>query len=195
MDELTWPQKLALSIRKTAGEEIEREVMAGEKATDDPVAKAAWTAGAMDRLDCLVPDVSDRKEIMARCSCACAVDVTRTLRAEYERTGDLDQVLEFSYCNPFFIRPRREGNTIYFTKAPRDPEAFEKANTPHERQMAYCHCEQVRARKGEISLTHCYCGAGWYQGIMEGILGRPVEIELVKSVLQGDDACVIAVHI
>ena len=61
--------------------------------------------------------------------------------------------------------------------------------------MAYCHCEQARARVGDISVTHCYCGAGWYKNIMEGILGRKVSVEVVESILQGGKACVIAIHL
>jgi hypothetical protein len=39
-------------------------------------------------------------------------------------------------------------------------------------------------RMGEqISPTLCYCGAGWYRRIWEGILEKPVEkIEMLHSV-------------
>jgi predicted hydrocarbon binding protein len=46
-----------------------------------------------------------------------------------------------------------------------------------------------------ISATYCYCGAGYYQGIWEEILQQPVEVELLESVLQGDQVCKVAIHL
>jgi predicted hydrocarbon binding protein len=42
---------------------------------------------------------------------------------------------------------------------------------------------------------YCYCGAGFYKGIWEEILGEPVEVEVLESVLQGGDVCRIAIHL
>jgi predicted hydrocarbon binding protein len=43
--------------------------------------------------------------------------------------------------------------------------------------------------------TFCYCGAGWYRQQWEGAMGRPVTVEIVKSVLRGDDACQFAIYL
>ena len=51
-------------------------------------------------------------------------------------------------------------------------------------------------RSGEtISGTYCYCGTGWFSRLWVGILGRPVHVELERSVLQGDDDCTFAIHL
>ena len=42
--------------------------------------------------------------------------------------------------------------------------------------------------------TYCYCGAGFYQGIWEEILGKPVRVEVLESVMTGGDVCQIAVY-
>jgi predicted hydrocarbon binding protein len=46
-----------------------------------------------------------------------------------------------------------------------------------------------------LSPTYCYCGAGFYKGIWEEITQQNVEVELLESVLQGDDVCKIAIHL
>jgi predicted hydrocarbon binding protein len=46
-----------------------------------------------------------------------------------------------------------------------------------------------------LSPTYCYCGAGFYQGIWEEILQQPVQVELLESVLKGDDVCKIAIYL
>jgi len=119
-----------------------------------------------------------------------------SLRELYRKSGDIDQLLDAMYRNPFYIRPRCEGNRIFFTKIPFDAEAHSRAISPEERCRTYCHCEWARcAAVGELSLTHCYCGAGWYKQIMESVLEQTVEIDIAKSVLQGDDVCEIIVSL
>jgi predicted hydrocarbon binding protein len=46
-----------------------------------------------------------------------------------------------------------------------------------------------------MSRTYCYCGAGWYQQLWDGIMGQPVRVEVLKSILQGDDRCSFAIHL
>lgn len=59
-----------------------------------------------------------------------------------------------------------------------------------------CHCPLVRNHLGEgISPTFCYCGSGWYRQQWEGILGKPVKVEILKSLLKGDDICQFAIHL
>jgi hypothetical protein len=99
------------------------------------------------------------------------------------------------YKNPFYVRPKKEGNVIYFTKVAHDIEGFNKAKTAEGKRYCYCHCDYIKAATEPISATHCYCSAGWYKRIREGILERPVRVELIKSVMQGDDICQFAVYI
>lgn len=46
-----------------------------------------------------------------------------------------------------------------------------------------------------LSPTYGYCGAGFYQGLWEETLQQPVEVELLQSVLAGDDACRFAIRL
>jgi predicted hydrocarbon binding protein len=53
----------------------------------------------------------------------------------------------------------------------------------------------VRAalRMGEaVPPSFCHCSTSWDRQLWEGVLGRPVEVEVVKSLLKGDERCVHA---
>ena len=67
-----------------------------------------------------------------------------------------------------------------------------------EKRKLYCHCPRVRDMVDEdprLPKTYCYCGAGFYQGIWETILDQPVKVEVLKSVMVGDEVCQIAIHL
>ena len=86
------------------------------------------------------------------------------------------------------------------TKIPKSGYLIEymKETDPDLKRQYYCHCPRVRdtMRASEIiSPTYCYCGAGFYKGIWEEILQRPVEVEVLESVLAGGEVCKIAVHL
>jgi hypothetical protein len=93
-----------------------------------------------------------------------------------------------------------EGDAIIATKIPKSGyirEYFAEKDIVKKRAI-YCHCPRIRdalKTSTEISPTYCYCGAGYYKGIWEEILQRPVKVELLESVLKGDEACKIAIDL
>jgi hypothetical protein len=94
----------------------------------------------------------------------------------------------------------RQGDTIIATKIPKSGFLVEYMHEPDPdvRRQYYCHCPRIREilqGRGSLSPTYCYCGAGYYQGIWEEILQRPVRVELLESVLQGDEVCKVAIYI
>ena len=94
----------------------------------------------------------------------------------------------------------RQDSTIIATKIPKSGFLFLdlEEKDPKIRRQYYCHCFRVREvleSDQTISPTYCYCGAGYYKGLWEEILQQPVEVELLQSVLQGDDVCQVAVHL
>ncbi len=53
-----------------------------------------------------------------------------------------------------------------------------------------CLCPMAEAQKpGAFSPTYCLCSVGYVKEMHERILGRPVEVELVDSVLRGGKRC------
>lgn len=58
-----------------------------------------------------------------------------------------------------------------------------------------CHCDQVRHMHSESPLAHCQCGAEYYRPLFEGVFGVPLTLYPVKTVLSGDERCVIAIDL
>jgi len=95
---------------------------------------------------------------------------------------------------------RRKGKTITATKIPKSGYLREYFNEtdPEKKRKLYCHCPRVRDEVGSepiLPIEYCYCGAGFYKGIWEEILGEQVEVEMLESVMKGDEVCTIAVHL
>jgi len=192
-----WVDKLNESLVYFTNESVREVVMEGfEKLhTLNETEKAQWVKEALEKLDHLVPDKDHRYEIMTNCSCNCADGLIENFREEYKKNNDIDSLLDKMYKNPFYVRPRRDGNVIYFIKVACNKGEYDKATTPEEKRYHYCHCEYIKAAKMPVSPTHCFCSAGWYKRIWEGILEKPVKVEMVKSIMQGDDKCEFAVYI
>jgi hypothetical protein len=197
MGNSVWTEKLKQALARYLHKSEVTEIMAGcEQLQElDEVAQAECMKGVMERIDARIPDEDTKMLIMRECSCRCYEDDLEELKNVYRTTNDFDSLIDAMYGKVFLNKPEREGDTVYITKAPRFPEEHQKAATPQKKQYYFCHCDYARAVTGNISLTYCYCGAGWCRNIWEAILERPVRVEIVKSVLQGDDVCRFAVHL
>ena len=79
-----------------------------------------------------------------------------------------------------------------------NPKSHQKAQTELERKLTYCHCPWVRAllkRSEKVTPLFCYCSASWDKQLWEGILEEPVKVEILQSLLNGDNQCVHAFHL
>lgn len=52
-----------------------------------------------------------------------------------------------------------------------------------------CYCGAVSKVREPFSATYCHCSCGWYRQLFETLLHRPVEVELLGSIIQGDERC------
>ncbi|HUW95316.1 MAG TPA: DUF6144 family protein [Anaerolineae bacterium] len=95
----------------------------------------------------------------------------------------------------WYEKPVRDGDIIYVTKVPRNRQGYEEATEKAEKRMHYCHCALVRNNPGDMHPDFCYCASGWYRQIWEGILGKPVRVEILKSLTMGDETCQFAIHL
>jgi len=222
--EKTWLGKFGACIERETNAEIRKKVMEGSDVLSDHTEReeiAEWSKGAMDRLEGLV-EAEQCVNIMTGCSCQYPRADLQDARKRYEETGDIDQVIDMLQ-DKFVIflgeglklktdviasiigkgwglAGRREGNKIIATKIPKSAhiEEYLRETDQVRKRAIYCHCSRVRdsIKAGMIiSPTYCYCGAGYYKGIWEEILQRPVRVELLKSVLKGDDVCSVAIHL
>jgi hypothetical protein len=76
-----------------------------------------------------------------------------------------------------------DGNAISF-------EFVGSAETGQASPEGVCLCPTAEAQKaGTLSPTYCLCSVGYVQEMHERMLGRPVKVELVDSVLRGGKRC------
>ena len=157
----------------------------------------AWIQRAIERLDALTDNGEKKCHVVSHCAHIFPQERIEYLRAIYKK-GVFDDVLRAMYTDDFWYeKPVRRGNVLYMRKNPFDPEGYANAVTPAERRKAYCHCSFVHPFLEEIpsklSPTFCYCGAGWYRRLWEGILNQPVKIENVETLLKGNDQCTLTI--
>jgi predicted hydrocarbon binding protein len=222
--ERAWLAKFSSGLDAIAGEGIRSRVMKGSKALSSRSSRQEvidWSKGAMERLDRLV-DEEKRKDIMTGCACQYPKSALKEIREACEATRDIDlahQMLQEQFESLLKDSLKlsdeliaeivgrgwssagiKKGHTIIATKIPKSGYLVEymKEADPARKRQFYCHCPRVREvlkTSETISRTYCYCGAGFYKGIWEEILQEPVEVEVLQTVLQGDDVCKIAIHL
>jgi len=222
--ERAWLAKFSHCLDEIAGQEIRKAVMAGSEGLSSASSREdviGWSQEAMDRLDALV-DEEGRKAVMAGCACQYPRSDLQAMREVVEKSGDIDlahQMLQAQFES--FLRGTlelpedlveeivsrgwgaagvKQGHTIVATKIPKSGYLVEymEETDPEKKRRHYCHCPRVRdllKASQTISPTYCYCGAGFYKGIWEEILQQPVDVEVLASVLQGDEVCTIAIRL
>ena len=158
--------------------------------------RTQWLKSVIDRIDKRAKEY-EKYDILSFCAHNFSQKRIDSLKSIYEKTGNLDEVLKEMHKDyEWYEDPVLKDNIIYVTKIPYNPEGFKKAHTLGEKQANYCHCALVRNHfNEEISPTFCNCSAGWYRQLWEGIIGKPVNIEIVESLIKGDQNCTFAIHI
>ncbi len=60
----------------------------------------------------------------------------------------------------------------------------------------HCYCGQVKqTQKPFSSLLYCHCSTGLYKQLFETALERPVEVEILQSIISGAKNCEFVIHI
>lgn len=219
-----WLTKFGDCIEVTGGPVVRQQIMQGSQTLSDDATRQeviAWTQGAMQRLETLL-DEDQQKQVMTGCACQYPKSALHEMRQTYAETGDmrlvhqmlLDQfksflkhtlelpaemiaeILERGWGAAGILEEKR----IIATKIPKSGylRQYMQETDPGKKRALYCHCPRIRdvLKSGEnLSTTYCYCGAGFYKGIWEEILQQPLEVELLQSVLKGDEVCQVAVHL
>ena len=158
-----WLDRLARGVESCAGEAARQYVMQdSEQLTilSQPETKAQWVTSAMERLDATL-DEEDRYQVMTGCAHRFPAVRIERMKAEFERLGDIDALLDVMRQDPYWYEvPHRKGNILYVTKNPVDPEGYQNAQSEVEKRAAYCHCSMMRAAilaQSRVSPTFCYC--------------------------------------
>jgi hypothetical protein len=119
-------------------------------------------------------------------------------RIWYEQVITPD-VIDFVAANQEILSAVLEDDTLYITKIPYDINRYLAAEDDTMRRYHACHCSFVREaiQQGEpkIDPTWCYCSAGFAKFPFERILDQELDIQLLKTPLQGDDICRFAIDL
>jgi hypothetical protein len=104
-----------------------------------------------------------------------------------------DKVVEFVKSRPDVYSGERRENTIYHTKIPYMVQEYLEENDERMKRYYACHCawarESILNDDVDVSTNFCHCSGGFTKMPWEAALNQPLEYEMVKSVLKGDDEC------
>lgn len=220
-----WLRVFSMCLDDEVGEKIRDEILLGsEKISSETDREEVfqWTKQALAKLDSFV-DEEKKITIMTGCACQYPRANLKHLKKLYAETRDLKLIhqkmqeefevfideklkLEDKYKKEIVKRNMGqagilEGNTIIATKIPKSAfikEWFEESD-PAEKRAIYCHCPRIRGAMNnldnELPMYHCYCGAGFYKGIWEEILQKPVKVEVLETVMNDGEVCKIAIDL
>ncbi|MCK5390270.1 MAG: GyrI-like domain-containing protein, partial [Candidatus Thorarchaeota archaeon] len=98
---------------------------------------------AIDLLDDIATE--DQKfEILSSCAHVFPPELIAKMRSVYVETNNVDDVLEAMAAAGNYPKFTREGNVLYSSKQPYNPDAFAKAATRKEKMEAYCFCPMIK---------------------------------------------------
>jgi len=115
-------------------------------------------------------DEKTTAKILEQCGRQCqSQSFIKKARGIYQKSKNISEFLE--ELGQVYKHLHREGDKVYIVY-PR------------------CYCSQVnKIPKGKLSGTYCNCSRGWAKALFEGALGRPVEVIMEKSIINGDSQC------
>jgi len=202
-----WEKLLESNLSRVLGEEKALQAAPGRDALTAYSTLAdrfQWVQRAVVNLE-KAAEEGECYEVLSRCAHvfpASQIAKLREVFLESQQKGkgfleSVDAVIDFMARDPGWEEGgHREGYTIYSAKSPRDPAAFDQAETLEDRRKAYCFCPLIRENlDGGMPPVFCYCGSGWYRQQWEGAIGQPVKIEIVRSLLKGDELCEFAIQL
>ncbi len=142
-----------------------------------PQQKMRGIQGMMQLLDQNVNEET-RRQIMETCGRQCIGASTlekarRLLRDAPDLDSWLDRLNEAHIGGGHF---RREGDTIH--------AAYDR-----------CYCGSVNQARERISNTYCRCSCGWYRQLFETLLGQSVRVELLGSIISGEERCRFLIYL
>jgi hypothetical protein len=109
-----------------------------------------------------------------------------------------DEVLDFIRGQPEMGGGVRVGDIVYETKIPFLTKEYLTESDPILKRYFYCHCpwarEAVRSSQ-PVAPIFCHCSAGFHKKPWEGALGQKIQVDVLESVLKGDDRCRFGIHL
>jgi predicted hydrocarbon binding protein len=145
-------------------------------ASPNPDRKAKIAKRLMDNFEKQFP-ADIRTKVLENCGRGCiGATIIEKARRVKKRARDLDEFV--SGLNQQHIgggKLRHEHGKIY---------------VEYER----CYCGMVSKTKEKFSSTYCNCSRGWLLELFERVFEKPVKVELLQSVIQGDSNCKFVIY-
>ncbi|MGY5872654.1 MAG: GyrI-like domain-containing protein [Candidatus Thorarchaeota archaeon] len=192
-----WDNRFSKQLGEVLGAESRAKILecyTGVSHVSSKETRAQAVKCAVDMLDEIATE--DQKfEILSRCAHVFPPELIENMRLVYAETQSVEKVLEAMASAGNYPKFTKKGNILYSSKQPYNRAAYDKAETREEKMQAYCFCPMIKYNLDEVSGSFCYCGSGWSRKLWEGILGKPVKVEIVKSLTRDDDKCTFAVHL
>lgn len=109
------------------------------------------------------------------------------------------EVVDFVRSIPDMGGGVRVGNIVYETKIPYMTKKYLTEKDPTMKGYYYCHCpwarEAIKDKKVKLSETFCNCSAGFHKKAFEIIFEQTLKVDVLESILRGDDRCRFAIHL
>lgn len=171
----------AKMIEEETNRDVVEKVMQGVdtiRSTSNYAAKAAWIQGAVERLETLVGEKTAMK-IMENCGRKCCGPTSR---------AHAKKILSRSQSIEEFIEQLNK-------KGIGGGRLTLKDETTITGGYDVCYCGQVKKTREPFSTKmYCYCSVGWYKQLFESALKKPVDVELVQSIISGAESCEFVIH-
>lgn len=110
-----------------------------------------------------------------------------------------DEVIDFVRSHPEIMQGVRKGNILYETKIPYMTVEHLAETDERMKRYTYCHCpwvrESLRTGEAQVSPAFCNCSAAFHKKPYEVIFDRPLQADVVETVLKGDPWCRFAIHL
>jgi hypothetical protein len=112
-----------------------------------------------------------------------------------------NSVLSFLENNDLISRGVIKNGKLHIVKIPYMTDAWLHAQSEDEKRYLYCHCpwarESIKSNSGIqlVSSQFCACSAGFIKKPFELIYKQPLQVDILQSILNGDDVCEFAIHL
>ncbi|MFO8036703.1 MAG: DUF6144 family protein [Anaerolineales bacterium] len=174
--------RIAKFIEEESGRDILMAVMADYKkyeSTSSQAKKADWVRHMIARLEKMVGEKTSLK-IMEACGRKCCGLTTRKNAEKFMRESDsLEQFV--ATLNEHGIG----GGRLRITQKGDITGGYD-----------HCYCGLVKHTTEPFpTKTYCQCSVGWYKQLFETGLDRPVDVQIIQSLITCANSCEFMIHI
>lgn len=171
-------------VEESAGPDVRRRVMSGSARVASGIEPTSlWVKGAVERLERLAGERT-AVTVMEACGVACARvnhGVIARAKARRSRHASEEAFLAAEARDPQDgTWLERDGDVLYQTYT---PQTFTNP--------ARCYCALMSDLPPDETVPgiYCHCSKAFVRSYWEEVLGRPVQVEILKSAVSGSSVC------